>query len=182
MRLIDNLLTFLLANRHDHHAVRAYPIHEDERATDAADVRVGGIRSIEHQVRCRNGTRNATVFVDALIVACIVATGAGLHVAAHVIGHRADITTVAAVLGIAIPVVIFLGASPRPVRLSGSKCPPARRIAVPHEQCRRDDRCDRSVAGISLAASLVILMLAPTVTVIGYAKLGYSHAAEALSN
>ena len=37
-------------------------------------------------------------------------------------------------------------------------------------------------AGIDLGACLVILMLAPTVTVIGYEALGYRHAAEALSD
>ncbi|WP_343039421.1 low temperature requirement protein A [Microvirga makkahensis] len=44
-----------------------------------------------------------------VIVASIVATGAGLHVAAYVIEHEAHIGALTTVLCVAIPVGIFLG-------------------------------------------------------------------------
>lgn len=44
-----------------------------------------------------------------VIVASIVATGAGLHVAAYFIEHRAHIGALATVLSVAIPVSVFLG-------------------------------------------------------------------------
>jgi hypothetical protein len=39
-----------------------------------------------------------------------------------------------------------------------------------------------ALSGVGMAACLVILILAPTVTVIGYELLGYPHTAEALSD
>src|SRR6185295_14524310 len=44
-----------------------------------------------------------------LIVTAIVATGAGLHVAAHGIAHQSRIGTLATVLSVAVPVGAFLG-------------------------------------------------------------------------
>ena len=48
-------------------------------------------------------------YVQMLIVPSIVATGAGLRVAADFIEGRATITAVAAVLAVAVPVGVFLG-------------------------------------------------------------------------
>src|SRR6202030_1804455 len=48
-------------------------------------------------------------YVQMLIVTCIVATGAGLRVAAFFIEGRAAITAVAVVLAVAVPVGVFLG-------------------------------------------------------------------------
>src|SRR4030095_14914016 len=59
-------LPFLLADGNDHHAVGSDTIDEDERAARAANVDVGQIRSIEHQVRIRGGARDAAVLVDAV--------------------------------------------------------------------------------------------------------------------
>jgi len=39
-----------------------------------------------------------------------------------------------------------------------------------------------AMSGISMAVCLVILMLAPAVTVVGYEVRGYRHQAEALHN
>ena len=44
-----------------------------------------------------------------LIVISIVATGAGLRLAAYFIEGRARITALAAVLGVALPFAVFLG-------------------------------------------------------------------------
>ena len=48
-------------------------------------------------------------YVQMLIVTSIVATGAGLHVAAHFIEGRARIPAIAVVLAVAVPVAVFLG-------------------------------------------------------------------------
>src|SRR6185312_9428578 len=44
-----------------------------------------------------------------LVVAAIVATGAGLHVAAYFIEHKAQIGPLATLLSVAIPLAVFLG-------------------------------------------------------------------------
>src|SRR5258708_4014337 len=48
-------------------------------------------------------------YVQMLIVTSIVATGAGLHVAAYFIDGRDRITALAAVLAVVVPVAVFLG-------------------------------------------------------------------------
>jgi low temperature requirement protein LtrA len=121
-------------------------------------------------------------YVQILIVTSIVATGAGLRVAAYFIEHKAQITVVGAVLAVAVPVVSFLGLL----------------HALYYYLVRRFRALDAWVliasssvaviaviaasAGISMAACLVILALAPTVTVVAFEALGYRHQVAALAD
>jgi low temperature requirement protein LtrA len=114
-------------------------------------------------------------YIQILIVISTVATGAGLHVAAYVIEGNAKITTVAAVLGVAVPVGCFVGLM----------------YALSYQLVRRFRPLDAwllttssgvamisamaALSGISFVACLMILMLAPTVTVVGYEVLRYRH-------
>ncbi len=107
----------------------------------------------------------------------IVATGAGLRVAAYFIEHKAQITVVGAVLAGAVPVVGFLGLL----------------HALYYYLVRRFRALDAwlliasngvagiaviaASAGISMATCLVILTLAPSVTVVAYEVRGYRHQA-----
>jgi low temperature requirement protein LtrA len=116
-------------------------------------------------------------YLHMLIVTAIVATGAGLHVAALFIEGKAHVTVVAAVLAVAVPVVGFLGLL----------------HALYYYLVRRFHALDAwlllastSVAviaviaasgGVSLATCLMILTLSPTVTVVAYEVLGYRHQA-----
>ena len=116
-----------------------------------------------------------------LIVTAIVATGAGLHVAANVIEGTSHITPLAAVLTVAVPVSLFLGLiyalyyylvkrfDPFHVWLLGLTAAvlAAAVVAAP--------------LGISMTVCLCILTLAPVVTVVGYEVRGYKHQAESLS-
>jgi low temperature requirement protein LtrA len=117
-----------------------------------------------------------------LIVTAIVATGAGLHVAANFIEHTAHVSALATVLTVAIPVAVFLGLiyglyyylvrrfDPFHIwLLSGTAAVVAVTIAA-------------ALSGTSMAVCLVILMLAPVVTVVGYEVRGYRHQAESLAN
>lgn len=116
-----------------------------------------------------------------VLVAAIVAIGAGLHVAACFIEHKAHIGPLATVLSVAIPVAVFLGLIYALyyylVRsfdllhiglLSGTAAVVALAIAA-------------ALSGIDMAICLVILMLAPVVTVVGYELLGHRHQAEAVA-
>ena len=121
-------------------------------------------------------------YLQILIVTSIVATGAGLRVAAYVIAGTARITPVAAVLGVAVPVVIFLGLL----------------HALYHYLVRRFRALDASLlitssgiamisviaalTGVGMAWCLVLVAAAPTVTVIGYEKLGYRNEGKARSD
>jgi len=115
------------------------------------------------------------------IVSFIIATGAGLHVAAYFIENNAHISAFATVLSVAIPVGVFLGLI----------------YALYYYLARQFDFLHvwlligtvavvalaviAAIAGVNMAVCLVILMLAPAVTVVGYEMEGYRHQADALA-
>jgi low temperature requirement protein LtrA len=116
-----------------------------------------------------------------LVFAAIVATGAGLHVAAYFIEGQTQIGPIATVLTVAIPVSIYLALiyalysylvrAFDPFHfwlLLGTAVFIALSVAM-------------AVAGIDMAVCLVVLMLAPVVTVVGYETLGHRHQAAALA-
>lgn len=115
-----------------------------------------------------------------ITIASIVATGAGLHVAAYFIEHKAHIGPLATVLSVAIPVGIFiasifamyaylLGAFDRFHfwLLTATILAIAAAIAA-------------AVIGVSMTVCLIILSLAPAVTIIGYEVRGHKHQTEVL--
>jgi Bacterial low temperature requirement A protein (LtrA) len=115
-----------------------------------------------------------------LIVTAIVGTGGGLHVAAYFIEHQTPISPLAAVLSVALPVGAFLGLT----------------YALYYYLVRRFKAFQvwlligtvavvavtvtAALSGVSMARCLVILALAPAVTVVGYEVLGYRHLATVL--
>jgi low temperature requirement protein LtrA len=115
------------------------------------------------------------------IVASIVATGGGLHVAAYFIEHKTLISAYGTVLSVAIPVGLFLGLI----------------YALHYYLTRKFDFLHvwlligtaamvalaviAALTGVDMAVCLVILMLAPAVTVVGYEMQGYRHQADALA-
>lgn len=115
-----------------------------------------------------------------LIVAAIVATGAGLHVAAFSIEHQTRLSPVATVLSIALPVGAFLGL------LNALYYYLVRRFnhfqvwMLVATAAVMAVTVGAALSGISMTRCLVILMLAPAVTVVGYEVLGYRYLATAL--
>lgn len=117
-----------------------------------------------------------------LIIASIVATGAGLDVAANLIENKAHIGVLPALLASAIPLAIFLGLI----------------YALHYFLVRRFDLLHvwlliatgvviatsiiSAILGMSIVVCLVILMLAPIITVVGYEVLGHRHQGEMLSS
>jgi hypothetical protein len=119
-------------------------------------------------------------YTQLVIVTSIVAVGAGLHVAALFIEHTAHISALATVLTVAIPLSIFLGLiyalyyylvkrfdAFHIWLLSGTAAVVAASVTA-------------AVLGVSMAVCLMILMLAPVVTVVGYEVRGYRHQAASL--
>src|SRR6266478_7632237 len=114
-------------------------------------------------------------YVQMLIVTAIVATGAGLHVAAYFIEHRAVIGPLATVLSVATPVAVYIGLN----------------YATYYYLVRRFQRLDvwlqTAIAvvllatvvaaqfGLDVAKCLVILILAPAIIVVGYEGRGYRY-------
>ena len=110
-----------------------------------------------------------------LIVTAIVATGGGLHLAAYFIDHEAHITSVAVVLSVAFPVLIFL------LLLHALHYYLARRLRAFDARLMSTSCAVAMLSivaawlGIGLGACLVILTLAPAATVVGYELLGYRY-------
>jgi low temperature requirement protein LtrA len=106
-------------------------------------------------------------YVQMLIVTSIVATGAGLRVAASFIEGRARITALATVVAVAVPVAVFLGL------MYGLSYYLVRRFDVPQAWLLIGTAgvvavtIVAALSGVDVARCLVILMLAPTVTVVG---------------
>jgi len=114
------------------------------------------------------------------VFAPLAAMGAGLHVAAYGLAGEAEISTTAIVLSVAVPVAIFtvvlyalyslLMREHDPFHLSllaGSAAVFALTMVL-------------AVAGASVAVCLLVLTLAPAVTIVGYETVGYRHVEEAL--
>ena len=117
-----------------------------------------------------------------LIFGSIAATGAGLHVAASYIGHQSHIGPTATVLTVAAPVAVYAFAlfalytylvhSGDPFHgalLAGTTAILAIAVLL-------------AFAGVPMAVCLVVLMLAPLVTVVGYETVGHRHLTTALTN
>jgi low temperature requirement protein LtrA len=106
-------------------------------------------------------------YVQMLVVTSIVATGAGLRVAADFIEGRGTITAVAAVLAVVVPVGVFLGL------MYGLSYYLVRRFYVFQAWLLMATggavaaTLVAALSGVDVARCLVILMLAPAVTVVG---------------
>jgi low temperature requirement protein LtrA len=116
-----------------------------------------------------------------MIVASIVATGAGLHVAAYFLEHKAQIGPLATVLSVAIPVGVFLGSIYALYTYLLGRFDPFHVWLLIATAAVVVLAVIAALAGVDMAVCLVMLMLAPAVTVVGYEMLGHRHQAEALA-
>ncbi|MCB1540917.1 MAG: low temperature requirement protein A [Rhodoblastus sp.] len=116
-----------------------------------------------------------------IIFASIAAMGAGLHVAAYVIQGKAHIGATAATLSVAIPVAAFL-LMVYALYAYMLRARDAVHIALlALTGAVLGGAVAMSANGFSLTHCLMLLTLAPIVTVIGYETFGHRHAAEALA-
>ncbi len=117
-----------------------------------------------------------------ITIASIVATGAGLHIAAYFIEHKSKIGPLATVLSVVIPVLVFIGSTYALyaylvgafdrfsiLLLSATVAVVAIAIAAAY-------------IGLSMPLCLIILMLAPVVTIIGYETRGHKRQAARLGH
>lgn len=115
-----------------------------------------------------------------LIVTAIVATGAGLHVTALFIEHQTRISSVATVLSVAVPVGAFLGLMNAVYYYLVRRFNPFQLWLLLATAAVMAVTVVAALSGISMTRCLVILMVAPAVTVVGYEVLGYRYLTTAL--
>ena len=116
-----------------------------------------------------------------LIVTAIVATGAGLHVAAYFLEHKAHISPLATVLTVALPVSGFLGLIYLLYYYLVRRFDTFHLMLLGATGAVIGGAVVAALSGVSMAACLVVLMFAPAVTVVGYELRGYRHQADSLA-
>jgi len=116
------------------------------------------------------------------IVTSIVATGAGLHVAAYFIEHEAHISSLETVLSVAIPLCVFITLIYTLYYYLVRRFDPFHVWLLIATAAVVAVTVIAALSGINMAGCLVILMLAPFVSVVGYEVLGYRHQAKALAD
>ena len=119
-------------------------------------------------------------YAQLLIITCIVATGAGLHVAAYYIQREAHIGAVATLLATAIPVAVFLLSIYALYYYLVRRFDPFHVALLSATVAVMAAAIGAAIAGVDMAVCLCLLMLAPVVTVIGYEWRGHRHQAMAL--
>ena len=120
-------------------------------------------------------------YAQILVVAAAVATGAGLHVAAYYIEHESVLGAFATVLTVAVPVSVFLAVI---YGLYAYLLKGVDRFHVGLLLATALVIAGALIAaswGLAMAVCLVIVMLAPVVTVVGYETIGHRHKADLLA-
>lgn len=109
------------------------------------------------------------------VFVAIAATGAGLHVAALVIGHQADIAPAAAVLALAVPVAVYLAGLHWLYGILGARV--HRFLALPLVITAVVLMAAPllAVLGVSMTACLLVVMVAPAVSVVSHEAWGHRH-------
>ncbi|MGO4443816.1 low temperature requirement protein A [Mycobacterium sp. 2YAF39] len=116
-------------------------------------------------------------YLPIVMYGAIVATGAGLHVAAFYIEHHSKLSSLETVLAVALPVGLYI------LSIYTLYSVIVRRIALFHVVLLVLTGVVLAVAvwlaeaGFSMANCLLVVTLAPMVTVVGYELAGHRHAA-----
>ncbi|MCK3776353.1 low temperature requirement protein A [Ensifer sesbaniae] len=114
------------------------------------------------------------------IFASIVATGAGLHVAAYYIEQKAHIGSVATVLTVAVPVAFYIGLFYAMYAYLLQQTDRLHLWLLAGTALVLVTSVAAAMAGLDMAACLIILTLAPVVTIVGYEVAGHRHRMAAL--
>jgi low temperature requirement protein LtrA len=114
------------------------------------------------------------------LFASIVATGVGLHVAALYLEQQAHIDELAVVAATAVPVALYVVCLYGLYSLLTREIDPFHLWLVGGTAVVIMAAIGVAALGASVAASLVVLTLAPAVTVVGYELVGHRHRAEML--
>ncbi len=114
------------------------------------------------------------------LFAATAAVGAGLHVAAYVVEGEATIGVVGAVLATAIPVAIAVTVSFVLYSILVREFDPFHLTLLVGTLAVLGVAVGLAANGVSLGWSLIVVMLAPVVTIVGFEAVGHRHMAATL--
>ena len=115
------------------------------------------------------------------LVGAIVATGAGLHAAAYYIEHQSKLWSVATVLSVAIPVAAFIAVVYVLYMVLVRTTDAFHLLLVALTGVMLIASVALAAAGLRMSVCLLIVTLAPVVTVVGFEAIGHRHMDEALN-
>lgn len=116
-----------------------------------------------------------------LTFGAIVATGAGLHAAAYYIEHHSKLGSVETVLSVALPVGLYILSVYVLYAWLVRTVDAFHVLLIVLTAAVLGVAVWLAAAGISMANCLLVVTLAPMVSVVGYEALGHRHAAEAIT-
>jgi low temperature requirement protein LtrA len=119
-------------------------------------------------------------YLHLLVFGAIVATGAGLHAAAYYVEHHSELDAVSTVLAVAIPVGIYVGVVYVLYMLLMGTQNAFNLLLLMLTAIVLIAAVVLVDRGMSMANALLIVMLAPAVSVVGYEVRGYRHADRAI--
>lgn len=120
-------------------------------------------------------------YLHILVFGAIVATGAGLHVAGYYIQGESKLGSVATVLAVAIPVGLYILGVYLVYSLLAHSFDLFHIGLIVLTGVVLAVAVWLAISGVSMAECLLVVMLAPVVTVVGYEWLGHRHIAAALA-
>ena len=116
-----------------------------------------------------------------VIFGALAAIGGGLHVAAYYLEHQTTLGATGTVLATAIPVTIYVVALYAIYASFTLHMDPFHLTLLAGTAGVLVLSVVLAAVGVGIGACLLVLMLAPVVTVLGYETLGHRHVAEALA-
>ena len=114
------------------------------------------------------------------VFGAIVATGAGLHVAAYYIEEQSVLTSTQTVLALAIPVALYLALIFALYSYMVRTIDTFHVVLVSLVALTLAASVVLASSGVDMAICLLVVMLAPIIVVIGFELVGHRHAEEAL--
>jgi low temperature requirement protein LtrA len=114
------------------------------------------------------------------LFSALAAMGGGLHVAAYSLENESSLGATGTVLSVAIPVAVYVGVLFALYSILMRTRDPFHIALLAGAAVVVVVSILLAAAGVSMSVCLVVLALAPAVTVVGYEALGHRHVADAL--
>jgi low temperature requirement protein LtrA len=120
-------------------------------------------------------------YVHMAVIGAIVATGAGLHTAAYYVEGHSELGEVGTVFAVAIPVGVFIGLVYVVYALLVRTTEAFHLLLLALTAAVLVAAVALAMLGVSMAVCLLVVTIAPVVTVVGFEMRGHREAAEALA-
>ena len=120
-------------------------------------------------------------YTHIVVFGSIVATGAGLHAAAYYIDHHSVLGSAGTVLTVAVPVGLYIGSVYLLFTVLVEEWDGFHTLLLVLTFVVLAGAVALAAAGVSMAVCLLVVMLAPIVTIVGFEVVGHRHAVDAVN-